>query len=96
MANFRYKFQLFYDPEWKVSWPKFGSQPTICGHLYRSSKLLKAKLQVRGHQHGAHGRQVTRTDHVGGLQVCSDNSVNMISVFTWTPLIFINDNLIED
>jgi len=51
---------------------------------------------VRGHQHGARGHQVARTNHVGGPRACSDNSTNMISVFTSTSLIFINDNIIED
>jgi len=33
MANLKSKFKLFRDPEWKVSRPKFGSRPTICGPL---------------------------------------------------------------
>ena len=45
------------------------------------STLLKT-LYNRSHQHGARGRQVARTDHVDRLQSCSDNRINMISVFT--------------
>jgi len=36
----------------------------------------------KGHQHGARGRQVARTDDVSRPRACSDNSINMISVFT--------------
>jgi len=34
MANSKRKFKFFYDPVWKVSRPKFGSQPTICEPLH--------------------------------------------------------------
>jgi len=34
MANLKCKLKLFRDLEWKVSRPKFGSRPTICGHLH--------------------------------------------------------------
>jgi len=43
---------------------------------------LLAMLYYRGHQHGARGHQVARTDHVVRPRACSDNSMNMISVFT--------------
>jgi len=33
MANLECKFKLFRDPECKVSRPKFGPRPTICGTL---------------------------------------------------------------
>ena len=33
IENFKCKFKLFCNPEWKVSWPHFGSWPTICRSL---------------------------------------------------------------
>jgi len=58
---------------------------------------MQKKLNYsRGHQHGACGHQVARTDLAGYLRDCYDNSINMISVFTWISLIFMNDNIIED
>jgi len=36
----------------------------------------------RGQQHGVRGHQVARADHVGHPRACSDNSINIISVFT--------------
>jgi len=33
MANLKYKFKLFRDPEWKVSRPKCGMRRTICWPL---------------------------------------------------------------
>jgi len=33
MVNLKCKIKFFHDPEWKVSWHKFGSRPTICGPL---------------------------------------------------------------
>jgi len=46
------KFKLFRDPEWKVSRPKFGSRPTICGPLPWS---ISAVLTVIEHQRVRHG-----------------------------------------
>jgi len=40
----------------------------------------------QGHQHGARGDQVARTDHVDRPRACSGNSTNMISVFTLTNI----------
>jgi len=52
----------------------------------------------QGHQRGARWYQVARTDHVGRPGACSENSINMISVFTKINIFnnFINDNIIED
>jgi len=40
MANLKCKFKLFCVPEWKVSWPKFGAQPTICGPLFLTNQSI--------------------------------------------------------
>jgi len=34
MAIFKCKFEFFHDPVLKVSRPKFGLRPTICGTLH--------------------------------------------------------------
>ena len=38
--------------------------------------------QTRGHQHGASGHKVARTEHVGRPRACSENNMNMISFIT--------------
>jgi len=40
------KFKLFRYPDWKVSPPKFGSRPAICGPLLYSTCLLKLKVRL--------------------------------------------------
>jgi len=67
--------------------------PRVEPNFFRLIKLLMCKPNKcfsanqtnclgQGHQHGARGQQVAHTDHFSRPRACSDNSINMISVFT--------------
>jgi len=41
--------------------------------------LISRSSYSRGHQHGARGHQVARTDLVGRLRACSENNMNVFA-----------------
>jgi len=58
-----------------------GAKLASCPERHLTSLRHCERLYTKDHRHGARGHQVVRADHVGWPRGCSDNSIEMISVF---------------
>jgi len=64
-----------------------GNVPVSLGNR---ENVIYPKCVWQGHQRDARTDQVARTDHVGHPRACSENNINMVSVFTLMNIFDIN------